>query len=219
MRLDAFDTDARARGLCLRGALHPKAGDIDGAFGTVLLFGPDEPGFWALFQASPEASDGAPDPLDRWSKRVIGTLAAAWGGRAIFPSDRPFAPFLRWAVDSGRSFVAPVGLLVHADAGLLVSYRGAVAIPERLDLPAPATAPCETCETQPCRSACPVGALGAGQDYDVPTCRAHVASDAGAECRHGGCLVRRACPVSARLRRPAAQAGFHMAAFLGTARP
>ena len=31
---------------------------------------------WAAFSASPEAQDGAADPLDRWSRRVVDGLAA-----------------------------------------------------------------------------------------------------------------------------------------------
>ena len=45
---------------------------------TVLLLGPREPGFWPHLQAQPEW-DGAPDPVDRWSRRVIGRIAFAIG--------------------------------------------------------------------------------------------------------------------------------------------
>ena len=43
--------------------------------GTLVLLGPREPGFWPAFTASPEYADAAPDPMDRWSSRVIGDLA------------------------------------------------------------------------------------------------------------------------------------------------
>ena len=42
---------------------------------TLVLLGPLEPGFWPTFTASAEYADGRADPLDRWSARVIGTLA------------------------------------------------------------------------------------------------------------------------------------------------
>lgn len=217
MTLARLDCAARARALAVRGALHP--GPDDGAPegpGTIVLLGPDEPHFWPVFAASEMYADGKPDPLDRWSKRQIGALAAEFGGQALFPSDGPpYPPFIRWALDSGQTWPAPVGLLVHDRAGLFVSYRGALALPERLPLPAPAQRPCDSCAARACETACPVGALAPGQNYDVPRCRAHVLSDAGADCRQG-CLVRRACPVSERFGRLSEQSRFHMAAFLGT---
>lgn len=217
MTLAGFARDAGAHGLAVRGALRPSSDpSLPAGTGTLILLGPDEPGFWRLFAAAPEARDGAPDPLDRWSARIVGGLARAWGGTAILPSDGPpYPPFIGWARRSGRAHVSPVGLLVHDEAGLLLSFRGAVALPRRLDLPSATESPCDSCATRPCESACPVAAMGPGQPYDVPACRAHVASPEGVDCRRRGCLVRRACPVSARMDRPEDQAAFHMAAFLG----
>lgn len=210
------DAAARAVGLALRGGLHP--GPEDGApegTGTVLMLGPDEPRFWDIFTASAEYQDGAPSPLDRWSKRVIGALAQDSGGTALYPYDGPpYAPFLRWAEATGQCWPAPVGLLVHETAGLLISFRGAIALSERVTLPAPGASPCQSCATRPCEAACPVGALVPGAPYDVPRCQAHVRSPEGIDCRTQGCRVRDACPVSQRMQRPAAQSAFHMAAFV-----
>lgn len=197
------------------GALHPGPDPcLAQGTGTVVLLGPREPGFWAHFTAQPEYRDGAPDPLDRWSKRVIGELAESLDGAAVFPSDGPpWPPFIAWAQQSGRTWASPVGLLVHDEAGLMVSYRGAIALGPRYDLPAPAARPCDTCPEQPCRTACPVGALGP-EGYDIDACRAHIAGEDRAECRKRGCAARRACPVSARYGRLEAQSAFHMDAFL-----
>lgn len=208
MTLAALNAEARAEALVLRGALHE-----DGW--TVLLLGPDEPGFWPVFAASGEYADGAPDPLDRWSKRVIGRLAARWGGKAAFPSDGPpYPPFLRWATEAGTAWTSPVGPLVHDEAGLLISYRGAVLIPGALDLPPPPENPCPAC-SQPCATACPVGALAPGRLYDVPACQAYLRTEAGTECRLRGCRVRHACPLSQNLHRSGEQAAFHMRSFMG----
>ena len=51
------------------GALHPGPDDCapEGT-GTLILLGPHEPRFWTAFAESPEYRDGAPDPLDRWSR-------------------------------------------------------------------------------------------------------------------------------------------------------
>jgi len=218
--LRTADSDAALSGLRLRGALHP--GSDEGApegTGTLLLLGPDEPRFWPLFSESPEYLDRRPDPLDRWSRRVICKMAEEWEGTAFFPSDGPpYAPFLSWALRSGGAWSSPVGMLVHEAAGLFISYRGAVALPAKLELPAAGTQPCTSCH-RPCETACPVGALAAGQAYDVATCKAHMRSPEGAECRTGGCLVRRACPVAVDFARVPDQSAFHMRAFLGDTMP
>lgn len=187
-------------------------GGVSDGDGTILLLGPREPGFWPSFAASPEHADGAPDPLDRWSKRVIGALAAEWGGTAVFPSDGPpYPPFIAWALASGRAWASPVGLLVHDRQGLWLSFRGAVRVPELVDLP-PGTRPCDTCAGQPCRSACPVDALKP-EGYDVAACRSFLDTPAGADCLDHGCAARRACPVSRAYGRSPGQARFHMKAF------
>ena len=164
---------------------------------TITLIGPDEPHFWSIFTSSPEYLDGAPDPMDRWSLRVIGEVAKALDAEALFPfGGPPYAPFYSWAVASGRFWPSPIGFLVHEDAGLFASFRGAI----RWDKPAEAglaPQPCTTCSA-PCKTACPVDAFANG--YDVTACKAHVSSPAGADCRKNGCLARRACPVGAERR-------------------
>ncbi len=178
---------------------------------SIVLLGPG-PGFWPAFTASAEYADGAPDPLDRWSKRVIGGLAAAWGGQAVFPSDGPpYPPFIAWALASGRAWASPVGLLCHEDQGLWLSFRGAVRLPG-FQPQRPGRNPCESCAGQPCRTACPVGALSP-DGYDTAACRAYLDTDAGQACLERGCAVRRACPVGIRYGRSEDQSRFHMRAF------
>ena len=216
MSLTELDKEARALGLAVRGAFHPKEDDqTPSGTGTLIMLGPDEPRFWALFKTSPEMADGQPHPLDRWFKRVTTILAPPHQGQALFPYDGPpYAPFLRWAERCGTSWSSPIGLLVHDAAGLFISFRAALAVPARWDLPAAPSKPCTTCTAQPCISACPVGALAEGKPYDVPACQAHMKSPKGAACRQG-CLVRRACPVSHSFGRLPEQSAFHMRAFLG----
>ena len=180
-------------------------------FRTLVLLSPDEPAFWPHVTASPEFADGAPDPLDRWSRRVIGRIACDLGGKAVFPfGGPPWRPFIAWAGRTGRVFASPVGLQVHATAGLWFSVRGAVALAEDWP-PDPAPNPCDTCAGQPCRTACPPRALTPA-GYDLPACHAFLDRPEGADCLSGGCAVRRACPVGANARDPA-QSAFHMKAF------
>lgn len=209
--LDSIATAARGRHLAALGALDLAPDEVPGHASLVLL-GPAGPGFWPHVTASPEFADGAPDPLDRWSRRVIGALAHDLGARALFPFDGPpWHPFTGWARRSGRAWPSPVGLLVHDTQGLMLSYRGALALPHRLDLPPAAPRPCDTCADQPCRTACPVGALSSG-GYDVPACKDDL-DRPGNDCMARGCAVRRACPVSDGAGRSAAQSAFHMGYF------
>ncbi len=213
--LDRIAAAARPHGLAVMGAFHAKGdeGDLPPGTRTLVLIGPDGGAFWPALAAAPEGRDGAPDPVDRFSRRVIGRMACDLGAKALFPfGGPPWRPFYAWALRSGRAWASPVRLLVHDRAGLMISYRGAIALRSRIALPAPlAEPPCAGC-ARPCLGACPVGALGP-EGYDVPACRAHVASPEGAACRTGGCRVRMACPPAAAFGLPEAQRAHHMEAF------
>lgn len=205
----------RAEGLDIFGAFHPDPSDgVPEGTATLVLLGPDEPGFWARVTAAPEFADQGPDPLDRWSARVIGSIADATGSQPLFPfGGPPWQPFIAWATRSGRAWTSPVTLLVHDTSGLMVSYRGALAFAEPLEIPAPGPRPCDTCATKPCLSACPVGAL-TGSGYDIPSCRTYLSTPEGKRsCMSGGCQVRRACPVSKEYDRDPAQSAYHMGQF------
>ncbi len=189
-----------------------EADDLPKGTATLLLIGPAEPGFWAHLTAQPEWLDGRPDPVDRWSRRVIGRVACDLRAKALFPfGGPPWRPFYSWALRSGQAWESPVRLLVHERAGLWTSYRGALALKQAVDLP-PATRPCDSCGSRPCLTACPAGAL-TGAGYDVPRCHEFLDTAAGADCRHGGCIVRRACPVSQSYGRVAKQSAYHMSQF------
>ena len=177
---------------------------------TLLLLGPKEPGFWAHLKAQPEWRD--PDPVDRWSRRVIGRIACDLAAKALFPfGGPPYHPFYQWALRTGRVWDSPVRLLVHSGQGLMVSFRGALALKEVVEVPPPQPRPCDACAA-PCLTACPAGAL-TGAGYDVPGCHAWLDRAEGAECLSGGCLVRRACPLSQSYARLPEQSAYHMRQF------
>lgn len=181
---------------------------------SLVLLGPRDPGFRAHVGAQPEFADSGPDPLDRWSRRVIGRMACDLGGKALFPfGGPPWHPFQTWARRTGRCWQSPVRLLVHERLGLFVSFRGALALRDALPPAVPRDSPCDSCADQPCREACPAGVLGSS-GYDVPGCHAYLDTAAGrSDCMARGCAVRRACPVSARSGRSEAQTAWHMRRF------
>lgn len=203
---------ARQAGLIVMGALHPrlaKAKQLDA--GTLILLGAGCD-FWPVLKASAEWQ--GPDPVDRWSSRVIGQMALDLGARAWFPfGGPPYAPFIDWALKSGRTFSSPVGALVHDTVGMMISYRGAlhfdgeIAIPETRGV-----SPCRACPA-PCTQTCPVGALNSQSFYDVGACHDHLSTPKGQSCLIGGCLARLACPLSAGAGRDPEQSAHHMRAF------
>lgn len=204
-------TRLRAEGLTIAGHFAP--GPTDGVsedVATLVLLGPHMPGFWDLFQASPEHADGTADPIDRWSHRVISAVAEEWDARAFFPfGGPPWQPFIQWARLGEGARQSPVAMQVSPHRGLWMSYRGALGFRARLDLPdIPQTDPCAGCPA-PCLQACPVGAIRDGR-YDVPACVAHIGGP-GRDCLDG-CKVRLACPIG--LAPPTAQRRMHMQAFL-----
>ncbi len=214
------DVEAAIRrvGLLPRGAFHPVPADgvPDLAPGrparTLVLVGHAGPEMWRAFAGARRA--GA-DPLDEWSREVVGALAGRLGAAAHFPFARPYLPFQRWARRAESCHVSPLGLLIHPDYGLWHGYRGALAFADRLDVPAAAArpSPCDDCAGRPCLSSCPVGAFAVGR-YDVAACVAHLVGEGGRDCLEEGCRARRACPVGRSYRYAPEQAGFHMRAFL-----
>jgi hypothetical protein len=218
---------AEALGLAVRGGFHPAPGELAAALpassaGTLVLLGFTGGLQWRHFERSSEATDALPNPLDRWSRRMIGALAREFSAVDIYPSGQPLLPFQRFSRRSEPVHPSPIGLLIHPRWGLWHAYRGALVFEQRIELPAielspieSKASPCETCAAKPCLSACPVHAFSGGS-YDLDACVSHVRSAAGVACREGGCLARRACPVGDEFRYLPAQARFHTEAFLRT---
>jgi hypothetical protein len=216
-----LDAALRTHGLIARGGFHPDPADAvppladGGPVRTLVLAGNAGPEMWRFFTAAPEFTARS-NPLDSWTARVLGQVAADQGGEALFPfCGPPYLPFVAWAKRAEPVAESPLGILIHPSFGLWHAYRGALAFAEALDVPERETVarPCDTCADKPCLSACPVSAFK-NPGYDVPACTGHVAAPQGADCLGQGCRARRACPVGRGFVSPPAQAEFHMHAFL-----
>ncbi|MFZ1682062.1 MAG: hypothetical protein WAT70_13670 [Rhizobiaceae bacterium] len=210
------------RGLMLRGGFRFDAGEEapagpgGGTARSLLLVGNAGTGMWREFSAWLDRQpDIMADPLDTWSAEVIDAVAARIGARAVYPSQRPWQPFQRWAMRAEGLRASPTGVLIHPRFGLWHAYRAALLLDVEIPIQAPEELnhPCATCVEQPCLSSCPVGAYSVS-GFDVARCAGHAGTAAGHACREAGCLARNACPVGADMRSPAAQQAFHMAAFL-----
>ncbi|WP_181169689.1 4Fe-4S dicluster domain-containing protein [Mesorhizobium sp. B2-3-13] len=210
-----------ANGLILRGGfLFPHHdGAPHGVSGapakSVLLVGQAGAAPWPHFlRWRKEQPQAIANPLDTWSRQVIGAVAEKFGARAVSPSDKPYLPFQQWAVRAEGLRPSPLGILMHPQYGLWHAYRGALLFEEEIALPQPCEAIhlCEACVEKPCLKSCPVDAYST-EGFAYQPCLAHVRGANGGPCRTGGCLDRNACPYGTSYRYPAEVQAFHMAAF------
>lgn len=222
----ALERALAPHGLRLLGGFVPCATDglpalADRPAAIVWIVGQVGSEVWPAFTRSEPCRDGQPDPMDRWSQSIGDALAAALGGRALYPSDGPpWWPFQQWMARCVPGQVSPLRLRLHPVFGLWHACRFALVLPEvhpqdRAALPPPPAADlCASCDGQPCLQACPVDAFGP-DGLAVQTCAEHLLAPtgAGAACLQRGCLARRACPVGAPYRYEPDHAAFHMAAF------
>jgi hypothetical protein len=216
-RYDQLSAALPPLGLMAYGSVHPKRVPVPGYdSGTLILIGAAST-FWKVLSTAPEGRDNRPDPVDRYSRRVIEILARDHGAQnAEFPfGGPPYAPFVAWALASGRAFTSPSQLLVHDEVGMLISYRGALFFDETFATPPPrlSRSPCASCAARPCLSACPVHALVDEGPYELAACHDHLDTPQGAECMASGCIARRACPLSDGAGRQPAQSAHHMRYF------
>src|SRR5690606_4746447 len=103
------------------------------------------------------------NPLDTWSREVIGAVAREAGARAVSPNDRPYLPFQQWAMRAEGLKPSPLGILMHPEYGLWHAYRGALLFDVEIDVPPlrEVLHLCDLCVGKPCLKACPVEAYTA----------------------------------------------------------
>lgn len=221
--LDRIAAALTSNGLILRGGFSfaPEeewpAGPSGAPARSVLLVGNAGAGYWKHFSLWRETQPvNLPNPLDTWSRLVIGEAAQEAGAHVLMPNDRPFAPFQQWAMRSEGLGPSPLGLLMHPVYGLWHAYRGALLFDRELAFPAPEKPihHCHLCDGKPCLNVCPVEAFSPG-GFDYAGCISHVRGRAGHACRSAGCLARNACPVGTAWRYPASVQAFHQKAFAG----
>tara|TARA_B110000093_G_scaffold59890_1_gene64846 strand:+ start:329 stop:976 length:648 start_codon:yes stop_codon:yes gene_type:complete len=213
MNYTEIESVIKKENLRILGGFHPQLND--GAplnSKTLILLGPDEPKFWEVFKTSSEYTSNLNNPLDSWSKRTINNIATKLKAQSIFPfGGPPFKPFYQWALRTQRAHESPISLLVHDEAGLFVSYRGALSFDFKVTLPQVAANPCIGCSA-PCLTTCPVQAFKK-KSYDASGCITHIKTADTKQCISKGCAARRICPISKNFARLPEQSAFHMKAF------
>lgn len=219
--VEEIATALAAHGLILRGGFNFASGETlptglsGAAVRSVLLVGQVGAAPWPHFLRwranQPEA---IANPLDTWSREVIGAVAEKFGARAVSPSDRPYLPFQQWAMRAEGLKPSPLGILMHPQYGLWHAYRGALLFEDEIALPEPREVIhlCDACLEKPCLKSCPVDAYSL-EGFAYEACLAHVRGQDGEPCRSGGCLDRNACPYGTAHRYPSWVQAFHMASF------
>jgi epoxyqueuosine reductase len=190
---------------------------------AALVVGSAGRGFFDAFAGSREAADGRPDPLDRYTRAVVGEaartalepLAVAHAEGYPFLGEPAAAggpiPFQRLGRAAGLGGPGPLGLQIHPTFGAWWAYRALVVVDAALP---PATALGDGCAgcPAPCVAACPGHAVsppGSGRGFDVGACHAHRLSWAPCET---SCSARLACLRGPEHRYTEAQLAFHMRA-------
>lgn len=218
----AIGTALARHGLRLRGGFAFATGE-DAPAGpganparSVLLVGHAGGEMWPHFSAWLAGQrKGIADPLDTWSKSVIGAVAQAFNARPVFPLDPPYMPFQKWAMRAEGLSASPLGILMHPEFGLWHAFRGALLFGVNVVIQEPVqkvSHACDSCAEKPCLNTCPVTAFSTA-GFDVEACRSHVRSDKGHVCREAGCMARNACPVGVEYRYSPDQQAFHQRAF------
>ena len=180
------------------------------------IVGSGGPAFYDLFRAaSPEAGDGAPHPLDRFTKRTADSAAAAAlsalgvAHAVYFPFDgaEPLIPFQRLGRAAGLGGPGPLGLQIHPVFGPWWAYRAHVVVDRALPPRPPIGDGCAGCDA-PCVAACPAHAV-ARAGFTVAA--GHARRLTAEPCRLS-CAARIACVRGPEHRYTDAQLAFHMAA-------
>ena len=180
------------------------------------VVGSGGPAFFDRFaNGSPESVDGAPNPLDRFTKRVAdsvvaGALAPFAAPHAVyFPFDgaEPLIPFQRLGRAAGLGGPGPLGLQIHPVFGPWWAYRALVVVDRELPARDPIGDGCAGCDA-PCVGACPAHAV-ARAGFAVAAC--HARRLVAEPCRLS-CAARIACVRGPEHRYRDAELAFHMAA-------
>lgn len=172
---------------------------------SVLVLGCGGRSFGDAFERAPEAgSPPEPDPIDRFTERVVeqavGDLSRRGiSARAVFywqQRENQFADFVALGRACGLGSASRLGMLLHPVFGPWISLRAFVLSSDPLDPtpPLPGPGPCTGCPA-PCATACP-GAAVASQNsdagFDIDRCSRTTLS---LEACQTHCSARRACVI------------------------
>lgn len=180
----------------------------------LLLLGSGGKRFW---RALPDYAWKDTDPVDHYSAATLQAFIADYLGSApslaLYPGDMP-VPLQRLGALAGWQQPSPLGVGIHPHYGLWFAYRAAALLDSDLPLRSAERlpAPCESCSTKPCISACPARAVGVS--FALDACMEFRLSE-DSICAEQ-CLSRLACPVGRQHRYSQPQLRYHYARSLAS---
>ena len=179
---------------------------------------------WDRFVRSIEYGDGKPNPMNRWTAKIVGELANSTNGLPIYPFDEPYWPFQKFAQKAAKVQPSPLGILIHPEFGLWHAFRAVLVFDDPVEVLQSYVSkhyieevqnhPCNDCLEKPCLSSCPVGAIDEN-GLNPSTCFAHLKTGSDPNCLATGCEARNACPVGSANRYCQEQIQFHMKHYYG----
>jgi hypothetical protein len=188
---------------------------LPGARGA-LVVGSGGPLFFERFaREAPERGDGAPNALDRYTRRIAtevarGVLGGHDLGHALyfpFMGSTPALPFQRLGRAAGIGPSSPLGVQVHPVYGPWWAYRALIVVDVALSAAVPLGDACAGCPA-PCVDACPGRAVRT-TGFVIPACHAHRLIAPPCQL---SCAARIACVRGPEHRYSDAQLAFHMRA-------
>lgn len=183
--------------------------EIPAGYNQLLLVGSAGTQLW---DAMPRHYLAKSHPVDEYSidciNHNIGQQLPEGKWLTLFPhladSTAPLGvpvPLQKLGALAGWHQPSPLGIGINATNGLWFAYRSVVVVEAEVGTTASGAAglvpllesPCLTCETTPCLTHCPPGALAIDRNPDLTVCVSHRLAE-GSSCA-STCAARMACPV------------------------
>jgi len=211
-------------------ALALRAGAIDPAARAIVVVANGGGDFWRAFKAHRAAHPGweaRANPLDDFARvtvesRIVPTLAAASiHATTVYPfvADGPALNFMELGRLAGIAGPSLLGVVVNPEYGPWIAFRAAILIDREIDAPGEASGfdPCPTCRARSCIPACPAGAIGPADGWNIPACLTWRV-EREAECAPR-CHARAACVLGPQHRYPDEELKYHQGRALRAMRP
>ncbi|HVN28696.1 MAG TPA: hypothetical protein VMT64_09440 [Candidatus Binataceae bacterium] len=197
---------------------------------SIVLVGNGGGEFWSALKRHAERNPGwwnREHPLDEFTRKIVeNSMAAplrALGARCVvvypFVHDNRTLNFVHLARIAGLTGPSIIGVSLHPEFGPWIAFRAALLVDQLIDAPGSAIDfdPCPGCTARSCINACPVGAVGVAQGWDIPKCLTH-----RVEVEHdciNRCHARAACVIGPEHIYPDDELAYHQGRSLRAMRP